>query len=206
MQPFELRSRLYFVTPAGVAGGRSLRDLVQAAVDGGVGMVAYGRDGGPTRELVDEASELVRVARRDGLPFIVNGRVDVAMAVTADGVHVGPGDMPVAIARRMMGPGAIVGVTVASLADALEAAREGASYVAVSPLCRLDMPSGECAELLQELAAANPLPLCGPAGPDPGAVPSTVAASCALVAVSELLATSADPAALTRQLVAQLQA
>ena len=85
-----------------------------------------------TRALVALGEEMSRLLRPQGVLLVVTDRVDVALAVGADGVHVGDEDMPVALARRLLGPQAIIGVSVATPEQAQAAAREGASYVSAS--------------------------------------------------------------------------
>lgn len=205
MRELVLRSRLCYRTPAEVTGSE-LHHLVDAAVRVGCGMVRY--DGGTrsTREMVEEAVQVVRAARREGVPCLIDRRADVALAATADGVHVYAEDMPVALARRLLGPGAIVGVTVHSLADAEVAAREGASYLAVGPLFAADgSVEGAMAALLAQLSDHATLPLCGFGGLTLANLDEPCLAQCALVTVRRAVAGTADPRSLLAALVARLE-
>jgi thiamine-phosphate pyrophosphorylase len=121
----------YFVTDAALSRAGNPSD-VRSAVAAGVGVVQYRAKAGTARELLREA-EALRAICRPPL-FLVNDRVDLALAVDADGVHVGQDDVPCAVARRLLGPGKIIGVSVRSAAEAQEAVRMGADYVAVSPV------------------------------------------------------------------------
>ncbi|HUJ75413.1 MAG TPA: thiamine phosphate synthase, partial [bacterium] len=85
---------LYLVTDAGLSRSRSLAEVVEAAIRGGVTMVQYREKAASTRRMLEEARELRQLCRAAGVPFIVNDRVDVALAVDADGVHLGQDDMP----------------------------------------------------------------------------------------------------------------
>ena len=94
---------LYLVTDAGLSRGRSHLSIVEAAIRGGVTIVQYREKNASTRRMIEEAKELLRLCRAAGVPFIVNDRLDVALAVDADGAHVGQDDMPAA--RRAPAPG-----------------------------------------------------------------------------------------------------
>ena len=102
---------LYLVTDAGLSQGRTHAEVVEAAIRGGVTVVQYREKSAPTRRMIEEAREIRQLSRAAGVPFIVNDRVDVALAVDADGVHVGQDDMPAAVARRLIGedPGSLRG-------------------------------------------------------------------------------------------------
>jgi thiamine-phosphate pyrophosphorylase len=204
MKQWSWASRLYFVTDEHIADGRSLPDLVRLVASNGVGLVQYRAKARPTSEMIDEASELVGICRAAGVPLVVNDRVDVALAATADGVHVGAEDCPAAIARRLLGPNAIVGVTVDSVADAREAQRQGATYVALASI----FPSPTKPELpvvgvegLAEIAAATPLPVCAIGGITRDNVLQLRNYRCELVAVVSAITAAPDPAAATRELV-----
>jgi len=98
---------LYLVTDSGLAGGRSLEEIVRAALEGGVGVVQYREKSASTRAMVEQASILARLCREKGACFLVNDRLDVA--VDADGVHLGQDEMPPFTARKLLGPGKLVG-------------------------------------------------------------------------------------------------
>src|SRR5271157_1428478 len=102
---------LYLVTDAGLSHGRSHLRIVEAAIRGGVTIVQYREKNALTRLMIEEATVLCRLCRAAGVPFIVNDRLDVALAVDADGAHVGHDDMPASVARRLLGPRKILGVS-----------------------------------------------------------------------------------------------
>nr|WP_274703636.1 thiamine phosphate synthase [Chloroflexus aurantiacus] len=124
---------MYVVTDAGLSRGRSHRAVIEAAIVGGATVVQYREKHASTRQMIEEALELRDLTRRAGVPLIVNDRVDVALAVDADGVHVGQDDMPVALARRLIG-NKLLGVSAHNLSEALQAVRDGADYLGVGPI------------------------------------------------------------------------
>jgi thiamine-phosphate pyrophosphorylase len=104
--------RLCLVTDRDLSRGRSLIDVVGAAVQGGVTMVQLREKTAPTRAFLEEARALKALLAPHGVPLIINDRVDIALAVEADGVHVGQTDMPVEMVRALLGPSAIIGLSI----------------------------------------------------------------------------------------------
>lgn len=125
---------LYLVTDRGMTGERPLDDVVNEAVAGGVTCVQLREKRSSTREFLREAERLVPVLDGTGVPLLINDRVDVALAVGADGVHLGQHDMPAATARALLGPDAIIGVSVETMADVDALQDADIDYVAVSPV------------------------------------------------------------------------
>lgn len=126
--------RLYLVTERSMLRGRDLTDVVMQAVEGGVTMVQLREKDISTREFIELAQALKSVLMRMRVPFIINDRVDVALAVDADGVHIGQSDMPYDIARRMLGSDKIIGLSVENFAEIEEANRLDVDYIGVSPV------------------------------------------------------------------------
>ena len=125
---------LYLVTDRALARGRATAEIVREAVAGGVTCVQLREKACGTREFLEEARQVRTVLRGSGVPLIINDRVDIALAVGADGVHLGQQDMPIADARRLGPASWIIGVSAESVADAVRAEREGADYIGVSPV------------------------------------------------------------------------
>lgn len=144
--------RLCFVTTRQDGASHSGLTLVQQCVRQGVELIQYSRCGLSTADMVEEATALVRVCREKGAKLIISGRVDVALAATADGVYLQGGDMPVALARRLLGPAALIGVRICQPGQSREAQKQGASYVAV------ETPAAEVP--LTEFVKASSLPVC----------------------------------------------
>ncbi|KAI9014696.1 TMP-TENI-domain-containing protein [Gaertneriomyces semiglobifer] len=126
---------LYLVTdqrllPAGV----DLVTAVAAAIDGGVTLVQLREKSLDTKTFVATAQQILLVCRARNVPLLINDRLDVAIAVGADGVHIGQGDMPLSTARAMLGPDKIIGITVETVQQALDAVAGGADYIGTAAI------------------------------------------------------------------------
>ncbi len=126
--------RLYLVTDRALSMGRELEWVVEEAVRGGVTMVQLREKDTDTREFVELALRLQPVLRDAGVPLIINDRIDVALAVDADGVHIGQSDMPYEIARRLLGPEKIIGLSVENMLQVKEANSLDVDYIGISPV------------------------------------------------------------------------
>lgn len=125
---------LYLVTDRALSLGRSTVEVVRAAIRGGVSCVQLREKGCSTREFMDEARLLKALLAGTGVPLFINDRLDVALAVGADGVHLGQNDLAIADARRLVGNRMIIGISAESVADAVRAEAEGADYIGASPV------------------------------------------------------------------------
>ena len=126
--------RLCLVTDRDLAGGRDLATLVVAAVRGGVSMVQLREKTASTREFLRQAIALKAALAGSGVPLVINDRVDIALAVDADGVHVGQSDMPVGEVRRLIGPGKIIGLSITNAAQIAQPDVLGADYLGIGPI------------------------------------------------------------------------
>ena len=178
---------LYLVTDAGLSRSRSLAEVVEAAIRGGVTMVQYREKAASTRRMLEEARELRQLCRAAGVPFIVNDRVDVALAVDADGVHLGQDDMPAPLARRLIGRTRILGVSAGNVEEARKAAADGADYIGASPVfdtpTKPDAPPAMGVDGLGKLVRAVSVPVVAIGGMNAETAASVMAAGAAGVAV-----------------------
>lgn len=126
--------KLYLVTDRDLSLGRSLEEVVSEAVAGGVTMVQLREKETSTGEFVDLANRLMHMLKPLGIPLIINDRVDVALAVDADGVHIGQSDMPYKIARKLLGPDKIIGLSVENFEDIDKANGLDVDYIGISPV------------------------------------------------------------------------
>ena len=126
--------RLHVLTDRKTSRGRSHLQVAEAAIAGGADVLQLRDKEASSGLLYREALELRKLTRDAGIPFIVNDRLDIALAVDADGVHVGQSDLPASVVRRILGPGKILGVSVATVEEAVRAERDGADYLGVGPV------------------------------------------------------------------------
>lgn len=111
--------------------GRSLPDLTRAAADGGITLLQYRDKDADTRSLINNAAAIKLALEGYDVPLLINDRVDVALAVEAEGVHVGQSDMAPKDARRLLGPGAIIGLTIKSVENARAAPLDLIDYACI---------------------------------------------------------------------------
>jgi len=151
----------YLVTDSGLSRKGTLSD-VKEAVEAGCKIVQYREKNRSTREMISEAAEIKRICI-DKAIFLVNDRIDVALAVDADGVHIGQDDMPIETARRLLGKDKIIGLTVHNADEAIEAEKKEADYVGLSPIfdtvTKNDAGDGIGPEKIPEIKNAISIPV-----------------------------------------------
>jgi thiamine-phosphate pyrophosphorylase len=179
----------YFITEASLSRAGNFSDVAQA-VAAGVRAVQYRRKEGRPADLVAEARQLRELCRRTR--FIVNDKVDLALEVEADGVHLGQEDLCCREARSKLGPGKIIGITVHDVAQALAAVAAGADYLGVSPIfataTKADAGAPSGVELLAEIRRRVSLPLVAIGGITlDNAAPVIAAGADALCAISAVV-------------------
>ena len=126
--------RVYLVTDRSLCLDRSLEIIATAAAQGGVGIVQLREKNLASRDFLEEAKRLVALLHPLGIPVVINDRVDIALASGAAGVHVGQSDLPAVEARRLLGPNAIVGLSVENREQLKEAENPDIDYVGISPV------------------------------------------------------------------------
>jgi thiamine-phosphate pyrophosphorylase len=204
MKPAAPDYRLYLVTDRALARGRTVPEVVSAAVSGGVTCVQVREKEAGARDFLAEVRATLRALAGTGVPLIINDRVDVALAAGADGIHVGQTDLPLADVRRLVGEEMIVGVSVESVEDAVAAEREGADYVSVSPVyltpTKTDTASGLGPEGVAAVRAAVRCPVVAIGGLNRETVGDVIRAGADGVAVVSAVMSAPDPAAAAREL------
>ena len=125
---------LYIITEAKYSRNRSLEELIEPCLKGGASVVQLRDKRAKTRKLLDEAFRLRALTEEYSALFIVNDRVDIALACSADGVHIGSEDMQPALARKLLGPDKVIGLTVRTPSEAEAAEVEGVDYVAAGSI------------------------------------------------------------------------
>lgn len=126
--------KLYLVTDRELSLGRSLEEVVSEAVAGGATIVQLREKETSTGEFIELAFRLKEILKPYNIPLIINDRVDVALAVDADGVHIGQSDMPYELARKLLGPHKIIGLSVENMDDLIKANELDVDYVGISPV------------------------------------------------------------------------
>lgn len=126
--------RLCFIADSEAAAGRDVLELVAKAVDGGATVVQLRGKKWTSREFLEMGLKAARLLRSKKTPLIINDRVDIALACEADGVHLGQDDMPLSFAREVLGKNRIIGISVATPAEAEAAERGGADYIGAGPV------------------------------------------------------------------------
>jgi thiamine-phosphate pyrophosphorylase len=152
----------YFITDSKLSRA-GIESDVRQAVACGVKVVQYRNKNAETQQMYEEALRLREICRDSDTIFLINDRVDIALATQADGVHLGQSDMPCLAARRLLGQEKIIGVTVHSLVEALLAESIGADYLGVSPIfqtaTKLDAGKPAGIRLIEEIRAQVDIPL-----------------------------------------------
>jgi len=178
--------------------------LAEIMIAGGAHVVQLREKRDSTRAMIAAAVSVARMCRPAGVTFIINDRVDVALASDADGVHLGQDDFPVTPARRLLGPDRIIGVSVDSIEEALRAWREGADYVGFGPVfptgSKQDTGPVAGVESLRDVVSRVPLPVIAIGGVHLGNIESVLRAGAHGAAVLSAVAGSEDPLAATGRL------
>jgi thiamine-phosphate pyrophosphorylase len=195
---------LYLIADRRASGERSIPDLVKAAIEGGLRLVQYREKDLPKRDTFRVAQALRDLTRGAGVTLIINDDVDLALAVEADGVHLGQEDLPLPVARRILGSHKIIGISVRDIQSAKQAVEEGADYIAVGPIFRsatkqVHPPLG-CG-IIREIRKATDLPLFGIGGIDPGNAREVILAGADGIAVCASLHKVTDVTRATRELL-----
>jgi len=207
--------RLYALVDPEVAGGRALADLARLVAAGAATLVQLRDKKRDTRAMIDAARAAHAALRAAGIPLLINDRVDVALAIGAEGVHVGQQDMRAEEARRLLGPAALIGLTISSIAEAEAAPLDAIDYAGVGGVyatgSKVDAkpPIGVAglARIVEALRRRAPdMPVCGISGITAANAANVIAAGADGVSVISALSLTPDPAAATRDLRAVVDA
>ncbi len=199
---------LYVITDEDIGRGRSHVELARAAATGGADAIQLRDKNLSGRDLFTAAVAIREITHDADSLFIVNDRLDVALAAGADGVHLGENDLPIREARRIAPPGFIIGASVSSVATAVGAAEEGADYVALSPTfatgSKGDAGPGHGLAMLAAIRSAVALPLIAIGGINAANVAGVITAGADGVAVISAVVGEDDVAAAARDLRARI--
>jgi thiamine-phosphate pyrophosphorylase len=196
--------KLYLVTDRDLSLGRSLEEVVSEAVAGGVTIVQLREKDAPTGEFVDLARRLMAQLKPLGIPLIINDRIDVALAVDADGVHIGQSDMRYEDARRLLGPDKIIGLSVENMDDLLEANRLDVDYIGISPVygtpTKIDTAEPFGLEGLRKAIAMSVHPTVAIGGMNASTIGEVIKAGTDGVAVVSAICSASSPRAAAKEL------
>jgi thiamine-phosphate pyrophosphorylase len=201
--------RLHVLTDVVLQSRFSHEELTRLAVAGGADTIQFRQKTGATRDMIQSAQRMRRLCEEEGVTFVVNDRIDVAMAVEAHGVHLGQNDFPIPLAREILGPNVIIGGSAATMDEALICLSEGADYVGFGPVfptgSKDDAGPVSGLEILGEVVLAIPLPVIaigGVSAENTGDIMKTGARG---IAVISAVCCQKDPEGATRALYAALE-
>lgn len=201
MKPLD--TTLYFITDSTCVPENRFLPVVEAACKGGATIVQLREKDRSTREYLDLARSTHAITTKYGIPLIIDDRVDVAMAIDAEGVHVGQSDMPACDARRILGPEKIIGVTAKTVPQALEAYEQGADYLgcgAIYPTTTHVKTVITPVETLKEVVKAVPIPVNAIGGLNKDNIFVLKGSGIAGICVVSAIMKAADPELATREL------
>lgn len=157
-----LNTRIYFITDSTAYSEQEFLKRVRSALEGGVTLIQLREKERTTREYIALAEKVHSLAREFDVPLIIDDRIDVALAMGAEGVHLGQTDMPIGTARRLLGDEFIIGATAKTVAQAVEAYEQGADYLgvgAIYPTTTKVKTVLTSTETLSDICKAVPIPV-----------------------------------------------
>ena len=157
----KLDTSLYFITDSTGFSEEEFLRRIEAALRGGVTLLQLREKDKTTREYLELARKVHALTKRYGVPLIIDDRLDIAMAIGAEGVHLGQSDLPIGLARKLLGPDRIIGATAKTVPQALEAYHQGADYLgvgAIYPTTTKVKTVLTSTDTLRDICAAVPIP------------------------------------------------
>jgi thiamine-phosphate pyrophosphorylase len=189
--------RLCFVADSEAALKKDILELIEQAAAGGATIIQLRGKTWPDREFLDLALRVARLLAPKRIPLIINDRVDIALAARAAGVHLGQDDLPLALARKILGPQRLIGISVSTPEEARAAEREGADYLGVgsifSTLSKKDTGAPLGLEGLRQIRRIVSLPLLAIGGINAANAPDIIRAGADGVAVISAITSARDP-------------
>lgn len=206
-KPFDVS--VYLVTDRAIAGDRSLLDVVKAAVQGGVTIVQLREKHLPDDDMIALGKQIQQITHAANIPLIVNDRINVALALDADGVHVGQDDMLAEEARRLIGPDCILGVSVENVAQTIRAEQAGADYLGAADiygtLSKPDVNPPIGLNGLTDIVRSTQLPVVAIGGITIDNTPAIIHTGAEGVAVISAIVAATDPETAARNLLRQVE-
>jgi thiamine-phosphate pyrophosphorylase len=185
-------------------------ELAELAIAGGADTIQFRQKDGATREMIRVAEQIHALCKRAGVTFIINDRVDVAIASHADGVHLGQDDFPIPLARKLLGEEAIIGGSAGNMEEARKCLVEGADYIGFGPVypttSKEDAGPAAGLGLMKQIVEAIPLPIIAIGGITADNAPPVIQTGVHGIAVISAVCCQNDPAEAARCLRRLLEA
>ena len=196
--------RLHILTDIVLQERFSHTNLTEMAVSGGADTIQFRQKTGSTREMIETAKWMKRICAGAGATFIVNDRIDVAIAAEADGVHLGQDDFPVPLARKLLGKDKIIGGSACTLEEAQKCLNEGVDYIGFGPVfpttSKEDAGPVSGIEVLKNITRMSPVPVIAIGGITTDNTPEVMRAGAYGIAVISAVCCMEDPEGATRLL------
>ena len=196
--------KLHILTDTVLQSRFSHMEITRLAIAGGADTIQYRQKSGSTREMIEIARNMKQLCSEAGVTFIVNDRLDVAIAAEADGVHLGQDDFPIPMARELLGEGRIIGGSAATLDEARKCLSEGADYVGFGPVyptsSKDDAGPVSGIDILKQVVEIIPLPIIAIGGVGAENIPDVMRAGAHGIAVISAVCCQDDPEEATRSL------
>ena len=202
------RAGLYLVTSQALSRGRSTEQIVKMALAGGVRLIQLREKDMPISQLTKLAVKIRAMTKKIGALLIINDCLDLALAVGADGVHLGQDDLPVALARKIA-PDLIIGASTHSLREALAAQKAGASYVNIGPIFPTKTKKWNekfiGLQKMKQISSRLKIPFTVMGGIKPEHIPNLVKAGVKIIAIVTAVTAADNPQKMVKQLLALIR-
>lgn len=200
---------LHVITNTTIQSRFTHTQLAGMAIEGGADTIQFRQKDGSTREMLESAQTVQTVCAAHDVPLIVNDRADIALAVGAAGAHFGQDDMPIAIGRRILPPGMIIGASARTEEKILEAISGGADYIGFGPIyltsSKTDAERPKGLKVLRQMCETAPCPVIAIGGITAETAYEVILAGAHGIAVISAVCAQADPAAATQHLHDEIQ-
>ncbi len=202
--------KLHVITDTVIQSRFSHSELAELAIKGGADTIQFRQKTGIIREMLTHSRRIKNLCTEAGISFIVNDRLDVAMASKADGVHLGQDDFPIPLARKILGEDIFIGGSAVTLEEARKCFEEGAAYVGFGPVfptsSKHDAGPVSGIELLRQVVEAVPVPIIAIGGITPKNTLDVMRTGVKGIAVISAVCKAPDPEEATRKLLEALRA
>ncbi len=196
--------RLCFIADSEALVQKDIIKTIDQAIEGGATLIQLRVKKWTDREFYFLALEVKKRLFSRKIPLIINDRLDLALAVEAEGVHLGQGDLPITVARKLAGENLLIGISVNNVEEAIKAEREGANYVGAGPIfwtsSKTDLRPPIGPEGLKAICQAISIPVLAIGGITAASVPEIMAAGASGVAVISAIALASDPKEAARKI------